>query len=235
MKTFYTLITIFVISFTTFAQKDTITSSTYARGGMGYFILGTGQLDFNNINKELWVNGYPELKENFISFGGGGHFQINRIIIGGEGQGFMASKAANKDFSTYGSGGCGFLNIGLAIYQKNKFSSYALLGLGGGGYSIDISENGDADFEDIMEGNFKQIHLTGGGFLMNFSIGTDFIAFGKITNNEVGGFSIGLRIGYTLDLTNSWSTKNQTINNMPNTQMSGAFIKLLIGGGGFVK
>jgi len=235
MKTIYSLIIVFAISIATFAQNDTKTSNVYAGGGMGYFIFGTGQFDFKNLNKELWLNGYPEINENFISFGGGGHFQIKRFILGGEGQGFLASKAANDNFSTYGTGGYGFFNFGLAIYQKKRFSSYALLGLGGGGYSIDISENGNADFNNIMAGNFKQIHLTSGGFLMNFSLGTDFFVSGNANDDGVGGISIGLRFGYTLALSNSWSTENQSVSNMPSSQMSGPFIKLLIGGGGFGK
>jgi len=233
MKTIYSLIIVIAISISTFAQNEAKTSNVYSGGGMGYFTFGVTQFDFKNLNKELWLNGFPELNENIISFGGGGHFQIKRFIIGGEGQGFLASKTSNENYSTYGTGGYGFFNFGVAIYQKNKFSSYALIGLGGGGYSIDISENGEVDFDNIMAGDFKQIHLTGGGFLMNFSVGTDFFVLGNTSDDGVGGISVGLRFGYTLDVANSWSTENQVISNMPTSNMSGPFVKILIGGGGF--
>jgi len=235
MKTFYTLILVFTISFSVVAQEKIPSTNIYSTGGKGYFSIGIGQFDFNGLNTELDKNGYPGIENGFISMGGGGHFQMKRFIIGGEGHGFMANSIENKNYSTYGTGGYGFFNLGLALYQKNKFSSYFLLGLGGGGYSIDISENGDVDLKDIMNGSFKQIHLTESSLLIKFSLGTDFFVLGDSSDKAISGVFVGLRAGYTLDLANSWSTENQLVNNVPPTHMSGPFIKLIIGGGGYKK
>jgi hypothetical protein len=231
------LLFIVTLVITSFAQDDKKTfSNYYSAGGTGYFIIGCGTIDFSNLNQELWVHYYPEINQNFYSFGGGGHFQINRIIIGGEGQALLRSENSNNTYTTIGNGGYGFLNVGYIVYQNKRLSLYPLVGIGGGGYSIDISKNTiTPNINNLMQGDLNQMHLSSSNILLNLSIGTDYFFLGKPQENGIDGFTIGFRIGYTLDLLNTWSTEIQNISMMPNSNLGGPYVKLVIGGGGMRK
>jgi len=235
MKHLYLLFAIILIGSISYSQTDN-SPKAYTGGGMGYFIVGAGQINFDGINQYLWSNLYPEVDNNFISLGGGGHFQYNRFIFGGEGQGFLSSNNSNEVYTTVGSGGYGFFNFGYVVYQKKRLSLYPLIGIGGGGYTIDVAKNlDDASFSAVMAGDASQIHMSRSSMLMNISIGTDYFFLANVSEDGVGGFSIGLRIGYTLDLASSWSTEAQNITKIPSTYFGGPFVKLVIGGGGFGK
>jgi hypothetical protein len=81
------------------------------KGGMGYFLGGTG---FVIESGDGAVIG---------STGGGGHSLTNNWILGGEG---------HSVFGPDNAGGYGFLNIGYTILVSRNLLVYPLLGFGGG-------------------------------------------------------------------------------------------------------
>jgi len=220
-------ITFFV--FTGQAQENSNSGKIY--GGVGYFQTGYSFFNLNNLNDLLSSSGMPELQNGSVSFGGGGHSIINSFIVGGEGHGLIGSSSTNAEFSVSQGGGYGFFNIGYLALQKSFLTLYPILGIGGGGYSITITDrtNLPTNFNDLLANPQNQSTLNKGGFMLNFSLGTDFF----LTGDANGGFIIGLRAGYLLELNkNKWYIADQELAGGPDAGISGPFIRLTIGGGG---
>jgi hypothetical protein len=104
------MIVLLLISINSIYGKER-SSKLQEKGGMGYFIGGTGWLVESDNNSIVY------------SAGGGGHSIANRWIIGGEG---------HSSFGPDNAGGYGFFNLGYAPVRTDFILVYPLLGLGGG-------------------------------------------------------------------------------------------------------
>jgi hypothetical protein len=175
----------------------------------------------------LKEKGYPEFSKNFISIGGGGHGVINKIIIGGEGCGFLKKRGVTDDYKLSISGGCGFFDIGYMIYSSDKLNIYPTLGLGGGGLNFKIVQRGvSPSFDDVLGDPKKGVFLsTTRGFLLKLGLGTEYLL--KLWGE--GGLSIGLRMGYTFGSFKDWDMCGIDISGGPKTGFTGPFISLVIG------
>jgi hypothetical protein len=206
-------------------------------GGMGYFMTGYSLNDYSGINSLLKTNGYPEMKEGGVAFGGGGHFINNNVIIGGEGNGLTGSLTKNSTYQVKSSTGYGFFNMGYMLVHKNKFLMYPMMGLGGGGTTIAITllEDAPATFQYLLEDPGRESYINTGGFLMNFSLNANLIVLGGGSDKGTGGLMAGIRLGYILDpATNSWKFNENKLSGSPDSGLSGFYFRITIGGGGYV-
>ena len=207
-------------------------------GAMGYSIFGNSMIDIDNLNARLESNGYTKLSESYFCVGGGGHSIINkRWIIGGEAYSLLGEDITSAGFkgSTYTFQG--FANIGYIILAKKGISVYPLLGLGGGAMTLTLSEKAAAySFDDVLTDPRRGTTLTAGGFLINLALGMDYYL--KLGENAEGngGFLFGVRAGYILAPSKSgWAMFDNELSGAPEISMTGPFVRIIFGGGGFEK
>ena len=230
------LITVF-LSVANFAGYSQEAKSNKETGGLGYFMMGYTGFNLGGMNTQLKESGYPELTNGSFSFGGGGHFVINNFIVGGEGHGLSGSKSSNADYNLAIGGGYGFFNLGYILYHNPTVNIYPLLGFGGGGVTIGITDKNKipGNFDALLENPARESYITNGGFMMNLSVGADFFIAGSKNENFSGGWIMGIKAGYIYNANNNWYFDNQEIAGSPNGGISGPYVRLVLGGGGLGK
>jgi hypothetical protein len=218
-----------------FAQDDGKPAQMY--GGIGYFQAGYSFIDFDDFNHALAGAGIPEISTGSVSLGGGGHYIFRRFLIGGEGNGLVGGSSSNSNYSVRHSGGMGFFNTGYMVLQRPLYTVYPILGIGGGGYSVTITDRNatSGSLQDVLDNPRQQAELSKGSFMLNFSLGADLFVFADRTRRSTGGFIVGLRAGYLLAFDkDEWFLDNHSLTDVTNTSISGPFIRLVIGGGGII-
>ncbi|MBN2103578.1 hypothetical protein JW835_06000 [bacterium] len=227
-----------VLSFAAVSQGQEEAPAVKVKGGMGYSIFGKSTIDIGSMNDKLESHGYTRLSENYFCVGGGGHSIIkNRWIIGGEGYSLLGDDVTSDNFNASTYVFQGFANIGYIVLSKKGFSVYPLIGLGGGSMRLTFTEEGASYSVDEVLTDPKQCaQLTAGGFLINLALGVDYYL--KLGENEEGhgGFLLGVRAGYTLQTSQSgWEIYDNELFGAPGTSMTGPFVRIIFGGGGYEK
>ena len=226
------------ILFANNSQSQGLVQHAREGGGMGYFMFGWSTLDIEALNSRLESKGYSSMSDNFFSFGGGGHGIIkNRVIIGGEGHGLLVEEVTSGNYKNSVNVGYGFFNVGYIVYTKKQLRLYPLLGLGGGGMNLKIREKPvSLSFDDILNDPERSVELSTGGFLLSFAVGMDYLLILGKDEEEKGGLVFGLRAGYILSpFKSGWKMDEIEISGAPDMDITGPFIRLMFGGGGFEK
>jgi hypothetical protein len=206
--------------------------------GRGYFMVGKSFLDMDELNTRLKENGYATFSDSPVSLGAGGHGIVrDRFVIGGEGHALLSrteeSTIGGVDYGSRLSAGYGFFDVGVLAMRAGGLDVYPMLGLGGGGVSLDIRQSRIGSFEDLLEDPDRSATLSTWSFLINLGLGIDYLAVLGEGRNGEGGIVIGLRSGYIFSPFNGdWDFKGETLPGGPEPGLNGAYIRLTIGGGG---
>jgi hypothetical protein len=207
-------------------------------GGSGYFMTGYSRMNVTLLNTRFSAQGIPGIAEGGFFLGGGGHYVCRNVIMGGEGGGVISSPSSGGRYGVTSSGGYGFMNVGYMILKRGAVFTYPLVGIGGGGMSVLITDKTGlpAGFDEVLRDPAHQSLLMHGGFMLNFSIGVDWFVGGVHDDGETGGWLIGMKAGYILDTGGkNWMLDNQRLTGAPAAGMSGFYLRLTLGGGGFVR
>jgi hypothetical protein len=237
MKPIATIFTSILLAFTSVQSssgQDEMILMNDKYGGAGYFMPGASMLNVNNLNAMLNNAGYPSLSGNLISYGGGGHGVWNRWVIGGHGHSLVGTPENSNNYTLDLAGGMGFIDFGYTLFTRPKMDIYPLLGIGLGGITLDIAEDTPQDFMDLLNNPDSGTEISQGGFLLDFSINATYLIDMADLPFEREGLIIGLQGGYVLDPTdNTWYMNGNEVSNGPVMNMSGPYLRLLVGGGGF--
>jgi hypothetical protein len=201
--------------------------------GRGFFMIGLHNADLSDINGPMVSQGYSRFGENFALIGGGGHAIIGRFMIGGEGYALIDREGTRGPVQARLSAGCGFFDLGYIFWRQNDVSAYGMLGLGGGGWTLRITDSAAVPLEAVLGDPGRSSTLTTNHFLVSLSVGADW--YFRFAGNErgEGGMSFGLRAGYTLaPLKSSWEMEDFEITSGPKMGLAGPFVRLVIGFGG---
>ncbi len=226
------------ILFTATSQSQGLLQHARESGGMGYSMYGWSTLDIEALNSRLERKGYSSMSDNFFSVGGGGHGIIdNKVILGGEGHGLLGEEVTSGNYKNSVTVGYGFFNVGYIVYSKKQLRLYPLVGLGGGGMNLKIREKPSSlSFDDVLDDPERRVELSTYGFLLNFAVGMDYLLILGEDEKGKGGLVFGLRAGYTLSpLKRAWRMDELEISGAPDMGITGPFIRLMFGGGGFEK
>lgn len=211
--------------------------NSYKGGGAGYFAAGIAMIDMENLNAKLTAKGYPEFKDNFITMGGAGHSFMNKLVIGGEGYGLTQNgTTVSLMGTTYKSQigvGYGFFDIGYLLYSTKRMNIFPMLGIGGGGVTMDIVETGSVGFDDVLSAPKRNVSLEKAAFLLNFSLNAEyFIAFEE-NKDGMGGLLLGVQMGYTFaPYTSDWKIDEYDVTGGPDFKFNGPYVRVMFGGGG---
>ncbi|MBD3386457.1 hypothetical protein GF407_16230 [candidate division KSB1 bacterium] len=205
------------------------------RGGVGYFMLGYEATDLSDFNDALEAAGYSTFAEKMFSMGGAGYAIKDRLIIGGEGYALIQKDKRTGTLETSLSGGVGFFNIGYILHKQKNFWIYPLLGLGGGGMNFSILEKSQIpSFEEVLENPERGVDMYAGGLLLQVAIGGDVLLNFEQKKDKKGGLVLALRIGYTFTpMSDNWYMNDMEITGGPDLHLTGPFVRLGFGGGGF--
>jgi hypothetical protein len=205
-------------------------------GGAGYFSTGFTWLDIDELNDALKGSalGFKTFDENVISYGGGGYGIImGRVMIGGEGYGFSREES-NTIYVQRLSGGWGMFNAGYLVIHKAGFRVFPVVGVGGGGMELRITESPNIGFDEIMTDPARESLLGVGGFMLSGGIGVDYLLKLGEDKEGYGGLIFGIRAGYTQSFfTSGWSMGDIDIIGGPDVGISGFYIRFTVGGGGY--
>jgi hypothetical protein len=205
--------------------------------GGGYFMIGWSALQLDDLNAALVAHGYPEFDESNLSLGGGGHFTMGRLVLGGQGHGYMSqSRDAFLSTGTYRAtltAGIGFFDIGYEIVQGGRARVACLVGLGGGQVQMKMVDLRGPTFEDVLTDPGRSAELTTGGFLLDLGVSADLLTRRMGHHDTYGGPLLGVRAGYILaPVKGDWKLGDRDIAGGPRMGIEGAYVRALLGFGG---
>lgn len=209
----------------------------YEIGGMGYSILGTSILKVDALNERLESYGYSPFSRNFFTVGGGGHAIKGRLLIGGEGGSLLGDCEEGGNSKSTLMMGYGMFDIGYTLISAKDFRLYPMAGIGGGAIKFTVTESeGTVSFNDILETPGRSAFMSAGSLILSLSLGADYVLSFSSSENERGGPYIGIRAGYTLSpFMSKLKIDDTEVTSAPEIGFSGPFIKVMIGGGAYVK
>ena len=214
------------------ADDDEAVPAVYREGGAGYFAIGTNVIGIDALNDRLAAFGYPTFGSAFLSLGGGGYGVVSgRFLLGGEGHGLIRPSQSVGGRNVSAGGGYGLATIGYLAVAQSKLRVYPQVGVGAGGFTVDIGSAGTATaFDEVLNNPNRSAELSRGSLLVSLAVSATYEFSGP---DEAGGFRIGLQAGYLLaPYSGDWQLDADALENGPDAGFDGPFIRLLIGGGG---
>lgn len=211
------------------------TKRNAAGGGGGGFTIGYGNMDIGELQNFLPA-GLKSLSSAQTLIGGSGHGLFGKFLIGGTGYA-VSSSAVKTDTMTYSpGGGIGTFDIGYLLLNRRNLKMYPMLGLGGGGYGIQITRTGTFNAGKIAGSPARELNISHGGFVADLSFNINLIPNVEFDEKEksYGGFMCGLRLGFLFSMPHSdWTYAGGDISDGPEFCLNMLYLKLIIGGAGY--
>ena len=143
----------------------TAVAAPAVNGGFGCFGPTVGIVDFSGLDSTFSEGGIPQkLGSMQWGFGGGGFALINRVVIGGSGWGSSQTVGSDSLRATVGIAG-GEFDLGYQIFSVKHLLIAPVLGIGGGGYTIELQKLSDAPgtFENLLKnpGRTSKVSFSG--------------------------------------------------------------------------
>jgi hypothetical protein len=213
--------------------KHRIRAADYKIG----FLIGGGFFDLSDLNDRLAANGYERLEGPMLVIGGEGRsIAANGFVFGGHGAGIMGATGDGPGaLETEWSGGYGMADFGYAPIRLSSFLLAITAGIGGYGMSLDIADNRDVDFEDVLDAPRRSTTLTRGGLAFGLTLHIDArIPLGPVLDTHHGYLALGVRLsGIFGPALGHWSLPDDDdAEGGPTTGLTGAYAAFVLGWGG---
>jgi hypothetical protein len=199
------------------------------RGG-GFFAIGVHATDLSPLNGRLRRAGYPTFSRELLSLGGGGYGRVaGSLIVGGEGYGLIAPSQGHQGREVSVGGGYGLFTVGYQFRPTSGLRVHPLLGIGGGGFEVNIGSASGGQFDDVLEDPGRGASLETGSVLLSVGGGLEY----RFRHSGDGGVQVGLRAGYLLSPYEAdWRVNGSRLSNAPGAPLQGPFVRVLLGGWG---
>jgi len=203
--------------------------------GGGGFNIGYGYMDVSKLNVFIPEN-TSKFKNSMLLVGGSGHIIIENFVIGGSGFGIIGDEIKTDSFKVNLNGGLGTFDVGYVLINKKRLKFYPMLGIGRGGFGLQILSNKNLSIDHVVKNPGQEINISQSNFVADVSLNLDIIPFLKYNEleNSYGGFMTGIKIGYIYSLPSSdWEYAGGDINGGPNFGYKMFYFKLILGGFGY--
>lgn len=202
-------------------------------GGMGYFTPGYHMFKLDDYNNYFEQRGVNSASDNGISLGGGFKIMIRSIVLGGEWSSILDKKTNSSFIDAKLESSWGLFQVGYVVMAKKGLLLYPQVGIGT--YDNDLTLKGtlaSTTFDTTASGYFSGTKLNNRGLLGNAELNLDWMP--GFDESSGGGLVFGLGVGYNMALTNKgWDAYGTTVTGGPEIDLSGLYVKLRIGFGGW--
>ena len=208
-----------------------------SEAGRGSFQVGYMWLDADELNESLVDAGYPEMDDRFLTLGGSGMGGAGRVLLGAEGHALLPDEEATADGSRHVAltGGYGLLRLGYLALTDGGFDVYPMVGFGGGGMNMRITERSSPTFDDVLADPARSSSLVTGGILLDAGLGMAYrMRMGDRRGDDTGGLHFGVQGGYTW-APSEWSWDLDALNDVaggPDLWIDGFYLRATVGGWG---
>lgn len=220
-----------------FAQFDDDGDDKKAKkvsGGWGFFTPGYQMTDMGPLNAAIGSMGVPNLENNAITLGGGGYLVISNFLIGGEGASLMNQTVSANDAQAQLEGGWGTFNIGYTpLATDGGLVLVPRLGIGAYNYRLFLQDAANPPtFQNVVGSPGTASVLVKKGLLLTADVGLNWSL--KYKDGRGGGVFLGLDLGYNYSpKIDEWTLWGEPVEGGPGVNMSGAFVRLRVGGAGW--
>lgn len=200
---------------------------------------GGGFFDLSSMNDRLAANGYERLTGPFAVLGGEMRdIHENGFVTGIYGAAILDKNGDGPDgLRSKWSGGFGLVELGYAPVRFRYFTLSLSAQFGGFGVSLDITESGNARFDDVLAMPRRGTSLSQGGLLFGLMLRADGrIPIGDTHHDRQSYLAIGLRVnGLWGPAFGDWAfaENNYDAKNGPNANLTGAYAALVLGWGSY--
>ncbi len=196
---------------------------------------GAMHIDPSGFNQFL-PEGFPQLSGDFLSIGGDGYFMYENFVIGGGGQGLIGEELIHQGQITRIGGGMGFFHFGYDFVHKETLKVYPLIGIGGGGFTMEFSTLGQQSKSEVLQkntdGSYLQSNISFGSVMLDLGVGLDFFPESGTDSSP----RLGIRLGYQFAPSHGdFRYGGGRITGADLYSLSGYYFRIIIGGGGFGK
>ena len=204
-------------------------------GGLGYAAVGIVAGPIGDVQDALVQTLGPGARSPEFGYavGGGGRMLLfHRIVIGGKGFGLFPPEVGAPNGTAQVSGGGGGLELGFAAVNRPKLLFFPYFGAGGFGLGLELHNTSQQDIQlgdaaPLQPGEERD--YAGGFVYLEVGAGLHrLLFFGD------GGFAVGFNVGGLFSLAPSpWADAGTPIDGIDEPSLSGAYLQLTVGGGGF--
>lgn len=206
-------------------------------GGLGFLQLGTHIGPVGGVRSALrapdGLGAGATSPEFGYTVGGGGRALLwRRLVIGGRGFGTFSPRVGGANGRATFAGGGGGLELGVAAVSRSAWLLIPYVGGGAGGVHMDVA---NTSTDAIVIADDEAIPPEG---TRSYDAGFGYIELGLAAHRllfwNTGGFAVGVDAGAMVTIASSpWSTDAQTVDGLSRARLSGGFLRLTLGGGGF--
>lgn len=202
-------------------------------GVKAYYQPGFSFANTGTLSQIMFDNGFSGYSSTFISHGGGAHIILSKIILGGSGYGLTGFRTASDNGSTLSvGGGYGLLNVGYQLFTSNGFSLYPMLGIGGGGMSINSSIPLNKLFGLRTSGDIYTMETS--QVVLDLGLAADYLIDFNGDPDEDSGVLVGVKLGFIfVPSPAQWQSNRQILGGslLPAISAQGPYFSLSLGGG----
>jgi hypothetical protein len=204
-------------------------------GGLGYAAFGVIAGPIGDIEEALSTTLGPGARSPEFGYtvGGGGRMLLfHRLVIGGKGFGLFPPEVGGPNGTARVSGGGGGLELGFAAVNQPKLLFFPYFGVGGFGLGLELHNTSQ-----------DQIQLGDAAALLpdeqrDYASGFVYLEVGAGLHRLIffgdGGLAVGFNVGGIFSVAPSrWSDSGEDIGGVDEPRLSGAYLQLTVGGGGF--
>jgi hypothetical protein len=204
-------------------------------GGLGYAAVGIVAGPIGDIEDGLVQTLGPGTRSPEFGYtvGGGGRMLLfHRVVIGGKGFGLFPPEVGGPNGTARVSGGGGGLELGFAAVNRPKVLFFPYFGVGGFGLGLELR---NASQQDIQFGDAAPLQP---GEERDYASGFVYLEVGAGLHRLVffgdGGLAVGFNVGGMFSVAPSqWADAGEPIEGLDEPRLSGAYLQLTVGGGGF--
>ncbi len=165
-----------------------------------YFMPSVQFFKFDNLNRLLKQNGFPETGVVYTN-GFGGYGTIHRWRIGGEGMYFSGS-SGNANNETSMSGGLGYFYTGYNL-SFGRWQLIPAAGFGWGGLTVNATRQTDTSLQNLLSTQPNSSQITNGNSFIHTGLSLE-----RILANS---FYLGIKGSYNAALSSTtWSAPGLT-------------------------
>lgn len=208
------------------------------RVNAAYGMLGTNFFEFSKLNVNLEQKGIPHVPRGYLSYGVGGHFIQDKLVLGFELVQLKeryTNHAKSAEFLASVSGKFINLLVGHLVFSRKGLMVYPYTSLGMGRLKMVVVENSIDSFNKI-----DTLHMSNMveklDFVMGLGIAGDYFFNYSKKSKGNNSIMIGFRMGVNMSpVPGNWRLNRIKVYDGPQMGINGPYFRIIVGLGGWAE